>query len=59
MADRVGALETWTVATFNVVAFTLVLVIVGHETGALADVLPGIGTSPDWQCSATSGRSPA
>lgn len=40
------ALETWTVATFNVVAFGLVLVLIGHASGALAEVLPDLGTLP-------------
>lgn len=39
-------LETWTVATFNVVTFGLVLVVVGHASGALAEVLPDLGTLP-------------
>ena len=54
MADRhterlLGAerrLETWTVATFDVIAFGLVGVLAGHASGALGDVLPGLGTVP-------------
>jgi len=38
------ALETWAVATFNVVAFGLVGVLAAHLSGALADLLPGLGT---------------
>lgn len=37
-------LETWALATFDVVTFGLVLVLVGHSTGGLADVLPEFGT---------------
>ena len=50
MADRddpraeSGSAEVRTVATFNVVGFGLLGVLVGHASGALADVLPGIGT---------------
>ena len=36
--------ETWTVATFNLVGFSLVGVLAGHASGALADALPGVGT---------------
>lgn len=43
MADR---FEVWTVATFNVVALGLVLLLVGHRAGALADALSGLGTVP-------------
>lgn len=39
-------LETWALATFDVVTFGLVLVLAGHSTGALADVLPDVGTLP-------------
>ena len=50
MADRPFrprvSLETWTVATFDVVAFGLVGVLAGHTSGALVDVLPDLGTVP-------------
>jgi hypothetical protein len=39
-------LETWSVATFNVVVFGLAGVLAGHASGALADALPGLGTLP-------------
>lgn len=39
-------LETWTVGTFNVVTFGLVLVLLGHTSGALSNVLPALGTLP-------------
>lgn len=38
--------EVWLVATFNLVAFALPLVLLGHLSGALADALPGLGTVP-------------
>jgi hypothetical protein len=38
------SLESWTVATFNVVAFGLIGVLAAHLSGALADVLGGLGT---------------
>lgn len=40
------SLETWAVATFDVVAFGLVLVLFGHASGVLAEVLPDLGTLP-------------
>lgn len=40
------AAEVWLVATFNLVAFALPLVILGHASGALSDALPGFGTLP-------------
>lgn len=45
-AGKPDALETWALATFDVVTLGLVLVLAGHATGALADVLPGVGTLP-------------
>jgi hypothetical protein len=38
------SLETWSLATFNVVAFGLVGVLAAHLSGALADLLGGLGT---------------
>ena len=50
MADGAGrsatSLETWTVATFDVVVFGLLAVLAGHASGALGDVLPDVGTVP-------------
>ncbi|KAB1188487.1 MULTISPECIES: hypothetical protein [Haloferax] len=43
MAD-VDALELWTIATFNLVVFGLLSVLVGHTSGSLADILAGLGT---------------
>lgn len=43
---NVEPLETWTVGTFNVVSFGLVLVLFGHMSGALTNILPAIGTLP-------------
>ncbi|QLG29644.1 hypothetical protein HUG10_18720 (plasmid) [Halorarum halophilum] len=37
--------EVWLVATFNLVAFSLPLVILGHASGALTDTLPELGTT--------------
>lgn len=45
-AEEPDRLETWTVATFNVVAFGLVLVLAGYATGALSEILPDVGTVP-------------
>lgn len=49
MADRslrTGlSLETWTVATFDVVALGLVAVLIGHTGGVLDDALPDVGTA--------------
>lgn len=45
MADA-DALEIWTIATCNVVLFGVVGVLAGHLSGALADVLQGLGTLP-------------
>lgn len=48
MADRLlgsdRALETWTVATFDVVTVGLVGVLAGHTSGVLGDALPDVGT---------------
>jgi hypothetical protein len=44
--DRVDGLETWSVATFDVVAFSLVLVTAGHASGGLAGSLADVGTVP-------------
>ena len=38
------SLETWTVATVDVVALGLVAVLAGHVTGVLDDALPDVGT---------------
>lgn len=38
--------ETWTIATADVVAFVLVLVLVGHAVGALEGALSDVGTIP-------------
>jgi len=48
MADRfLGSdrgLETWTVATFDVVTVGLVGVLAGHTSGVLGDALADVGT---------------
>jgi hypothetical protein len=50
MADRPLrprlSLETWTFATFDVVAFGLVGVLAGHVVGALGEALADVGTVP-------------
>lgn len=50
MADRslrIGlSLETWTVATFDVVALGLVAVLAGHASGGLGEALSDVGTLP-------------
>lgn len=46
MADPADPLEVWSIATFDVVLFGLVGVALGHASGALADVLLGLGTVP-------------
>jgi hypothetical protein len=38
--------EAWVVATFNLVAFALPLVLLSYASGGLSDVLPGVGTLP-------------
>lgn len=48
MADRLPdpdrALETWTVATFDVVTLGLVGILAGHTSGVLGEALPDVGT---------------
>lgn len=48
MADRLldtdRALETWTVATFDVVTLGLVGILAGHTSGVLGEALPDVGT---------------
>ncbi|MFD1597444.1 hypothetical protein [Halobellus rarus] len=38
--------EVWTVATFDLAAFSLVVLLAGHLSGALAGALTGLGTVP-------------
>ena len=45
-AARVDRFDAWTVATFDVVAFTLVFVLAGHASGGLAGSLARFGTLP-------------
>ena len=40
------AFEAWTLATFDVVAFTLIFVLAGHASGGLAGSLSRFGTLP-------------
>ncbi|WP_313696157.1 hypothetical protein [Halorarum halobium] len=46
MGEAADPAEVWLVATFNLVAFALPLLILGHASGGLADVLPQFGTLP-------------
>ncbi|QLG64177.1 hypothetical protein [Halorarum salinum] len=46
MGEAAGAAETWIVTTFDLVAFGLPLVLLGHASGALSDTLPSLGTLP-------------
>lgn len=41
-----GRFEVWTVATFDLVAFSLVLVLAAHVSGALTGALSSLGTLP-------------
>jgi hypothetical protein len=41
-----GSLETWTAATFDVVALGLVGVLAAHESGVLDEALSDVGTVP-------------
>jgi len=44
--DLTATFEAWTVATFDLVAFALLLLLPAHLSGALGDVLAGLGTVP-------------
>lgn len=46
MGDHPVDAETWIVAAFNLVAFGLPLLLLGHASGALSDALPSLGTLP-------------
>jgi len=44
--DGAGRVEVWTVATFDLAALSLVVVLAAHLTGGLAGALAGLGTLP-------------
>lgn len=44
--DGAGRSEVWTVATFDLAALSLVVVLAAHLSGGLADALTGLGTVP-------------
>ena len=44
MDDRSLTLTAWTLATFDISLFVLSVVIVGHVSGALGDLLAGLNT---------------
>jgi hypothetical protein len=46
MGDRAGRLETWTLATFDLTALALVVLLAGYRSGGLSDALAGLGTTP-------------
>jgi hypothetical protein len=46
VGGRSVSLEAWTVATANLALFGLALVVAGHASGVLSDLLGGLGTLP-------------